>query len=81
MVTRSRYGGPLAAGVTPGYADNCIGLEYTADEVEFMMAIERFEREHHKPWPDCRDVLTVARALGYRRVAARRGLPRMKPHR
>ena len=36
------------------------------DEVEFMMAMERFKREYHRPHPTCRDILAVARSLGYR---------------
>lgn len=61
--------------VTGGYSAECVGSDFSDDEREFMLAMERFEREHHKPFPDCRDVLAVAKALGYRKVAARSELP------
>ena len=41
---------------------------YTSDELEFALAMDKFKRQAGKPFPDCRDVLLVARALGYRRV-------------
>ncbi len=41
--------------------------DYDADELEFMVAMERFMREHAKPYPDARDVLAVIRSLGYER--------------
>jgi hypothetical protein len=44
------------------------GAALTADEVEFGRAMERFQRQSGKPFPDCADVLLVIRGLGYRRV-------------
>lgn len=43
------------------------GSEYTADEVEFMMAMDRYKREKGKPFPNWAEVLEVAKALGYRK--------------
>lgn len=50
-------------GTDPRTAD----VTYAADEVEFMCAMERFKRRFGRE-PTCRDVLAVARALGYRKV-------------
>lgn len=44
---------------------NDVGTRFTPAEIEFMMAMERYTREHDKPFPDCRDVLIVAKSLGY----------------
>lgn len=41
---------------------------YTSEELEFMKAMELYMRRNRRPFPDCRDVLLVARALGYRQV-------------
>lgn len=41
---------------------------YTADEIEFMNAVEAFKRRWGVLAPTCRDVLAVARELGYVRV-------------
>jgi hypothetical protein len=43
---------------------------YSDDEREFMLAMERYKREWKCPYPTAADVLTVARELGYRLVAA-----------
>lgn len=43
------------------------GGDYTAEEVEFMLAMDRYKRDHRRPWPDCRDVLLVLKSLGYER--------------
>lgn len=47
-----------------------MGGDYTDEEREFMCAMDRFKRDNRKPYPDCRDVLQVARSLGYRKVEA-----------
>lgn len=41
---------------------------YSDAEREFMVAMERFKRDRRRPYPDARDVLAVAHALGYRKV-------------
>ena len=46
---------------------------YTADEIEFMFAMQKFKDNNRKPYPDCRDILGVLRALGYRKVAESSG--------
>jgi hypothetical protein len=49
------------------------GSEYTDEEREFMMAVDRYKRERQRPHPSWREILAVARSLGYRRVAEAAG--------
>jgi hypothetical protein len=51
---------------------NC-GSEYTAEELEFLKAIDRYKRERQRPHPSWREILAVARSLGYRKVAEAAG--------
>jgi hypothetical protein len=44
-------------------------VTYTPAEVEFMTAMERYRREHHRPYPTCSEVLAVLESLGYRKGA------------
>jgi hypothetical protein len=46
-----------------------VGCDYTDDEREFLMAVERYKRRHRRPFPTWREVLHVAHCLGYRKVA------------
>lgn len=46
---------------------NDVGSTFTEDEVEFMMTMERYIREHRQPFPDARGVLAVAKALGWKK--------------
>lgn len=54
--------------------------QYTADELEFMQAMERFQREAHRPFPTLCEYLAVLRSLGYQKVAPPRAprAPRRK---
>lgn len=49
--------------------------DYTADEVEFMKAIDLYKRLNNRPFPTWSEVLEVIRALGYRKVAEPTLLP------
>lgn len=40
---------------------------YTADEVEFMMALDKYKRDNRRPFPTCSEVLRVLVSLGYRK--------------
>lgn len=42
-------------------------LEYSQEEVDFMMAMERYKRENRRINPTFAEVLAVARSLGYRK--------------
>ena len=41
------------------------GSEYTADEVEFMLAMDRYKRHNRRPFPTWQEVYGVFRSLGY----------------
>lgn len=43
------------------------GSQFTADEVEFMMAMDRYKREHRRPYPTWKEVYDVFKSLGYRK--------------
>ncbi|MCG8584605.1 MAG: hypothetical protein MI757_07835 [Pirellulales bacterium] len=42
--------------------------DYSADEIEFMHAIDHFKRTTGQSFPGCQDVLEVIKKLGYRKV-------------
>ncbi len=39
--------------------------DYSADEVEFMNALEKYKRTNGRMFPTCSEVLEVIRSLGY----------------
>jgi hypothetical protein len=43
--------------------------EMNDEQFEFIMAIEEYKRVNHKPFPSYTEILEIAKALGYRRVA------------
>jgi hypothetical protein len=43
--------------------------DYDTEEIEFMKAIEDYKRDFCRPFPTWSEVLEVAKALGYRKVA------------
>ena len=47
-----------------------LGADYTAEEFEFLQAMDRYKRENRRPYPTWREVLEVVHALGYRKIAA-----------
>ena len=50
-----------------GCDENYPGCDYTADETEFLMAIDRYKRLRRRPHPTWREVLNVLRQLGWRK--------------
>ena len=44
--------------------------DYSADEIEFMNALELYKRENGRPFPTCSEVLEVIRGLGYQKPIA-----------
>lgn len=42
--------------------------DFTPDEVEFMMAMDKYKREKRRPYPTWHEVLAVLKSLGYRKV-------------
>ncbi len=43
--------------------------EMTDEQFDFLMAIDRYKKENQRPFPTWTEVLEVAKALGYRKVA------------
>lgn len=43
--------------------------DYGDDEIEFMKAIDEYKRDFARPFPTWSEVLEIAKALGYRKVA------------
>ena len=66
------------------FTETCIhevhpGAGYTDDEVEFMMAMDRYKRVAQRPFPTWHEVLRVIRELGYRKPLKK--IPRApRPH-
>jgi hypothetical protein len=43
--------------------------DYSADEVEFMQALDQYKRSHRRMFPTCSEILEVLRELGYVKVS------------
>lgn len=52
------------------FEENHPGSDYTADECEFLRAIEAYQRKYGRRYPSWREVLAVLKSLGYRKVPA-----------
>lgn len=52
---------------THGMTTDFPGSELTEDEWRFGQAMERYKREHDRPFPTWLEVLNVAKDLGYRK--------------
>ncbi|MCZ2340416.1 MAG: hypothetical protein LC104_01310 [Bacteroidales bacterium] len=57
------------------YEENFPGSNISAEEMEFLRAIERYQRKYRRRYPSWREVLGVLRSLGYRKVAEPSPLP------
>ncbi len=44
------------------------------DQFEFIMAIDEYKRANKRPFPSYTEILEIAKALGYRKVAERQAL-------
>jgi hypothetical protein len=44
--------------------------DYSADEIEFMTALDEYKHKSGRMFPTCSEVLEVVRSLGYVRLAA-----------
>lgn len=51
------------------YEENFPGSNVSVEELEFLRAIERYQRKYRRRYPSWREVLGVLRSLGYRKVA------------
>jgi hypothetical protein len=59
---------PRRGGV--GCEENFPGSDYTDEEREFLIAMDRYKRLRRRPHPSWREVLDVLRALGWHRSPA-----------
>jgi hypothetical protein len=58
-------------GLIPDTDKKCYRYEsnqYDPDEVEFMLAMERYMRENRRPFLRWHEVMAVVQSLGYRKV-------------
>ena len=70
MIRQDRYSHTLVAGpASSRQVVNSMAGEYTDAEIEFMLAVDRYKREKHRPFPTCNEILAVVLALGYRKLA------------
>jgi len=51
-----------------GLAETHLGSDYSDEERDFILAMERYRRVRRRRFPSCREVLAVLKSLGYRRV-------------
>jgi hypothetical protein len=58
---------PSFSGIRP--AENFPGASYTPEELEFILAMERFKCQKRRLFPTWHEVLQVVLSLGYRKVA------------
>lgn len=45
--------------------------DYSADEIEFMQALERYKVSSGRKFPTCSEILEVLRSIGYEKIQAR----------
>ena len=50
-----------------GIEETWPGCDYSDDEREFIVAMDRFRHESKRRFPTCRDILAVIHELGYRK--------------
>lgn len=50
---------------TVGCGENFPGADYTADEEEFIFALDTFRRQTGRRYPTCTEILKVLKSLGY----------------
>ena len=61
-----------------GCQENSPGSDYSDDERDFLIAMERYKRENRRPFPTWSEVLEVLVSLGYRKVEPAGDLPGIK---
>lgn len=51
---------------------------YSDEELDFLRALQKYKTDNRRPCPTIREILAVARSLGYRKVTAAGPLPVFK---
>lgn len=41
---------------------------YSDEDFAWLMAVERYQREHNRRYPDNKEILALAKSMGYRKV-------------
>lgn len=49
-------------------------IDYSPEEIEFMMALQRYKEERRRPFPTTKEVLEILRSLGYHKTVECEGL-------
>ena len=75
-----RRGSPVPRFTEARYQENFPGAGFSAAEIEFMIAIERYKREACRPFPTWHEVLRVLKSLGYRKPRAKPERREPRPH-
>jgi hypothetical protein len=70
---KNREAALTGAGLPTGENPTTSEIDYGADELEFLKAVDRYKRERHRPHPTWREILKVLVSLGYRKVATNEG--------
>ncbi len=63
------------------YSSQFDGADMTDDDTEFLLAIAAYQKRFGRRYPTWREVLTVLRSLGYRKVAEPAALDQPRPPR
>ena len=50
---------------THGLSVKNVGADLSREEVEFALAMDRYKRDHSRPFPTWHEVLAVLKSLGY----------------
>lgn len=58
-----------------GVGEKHVGSNYSADEVEFLMAMDAYKTNRRRPFPTWGEVLKVLKSLGYRKVEESPAVP------
>lgn len=53
-----------------------VGAEYDVNEVEFLRALQAYQKANHRKFPAFTEVLTVLKSLGWRKTAEVGPLPK-----
>lgn len=56
-------------------ASSCVERTYSVDEWDFMTAIDKYKRDTGRRFPTWCEILAIAEALGWRRVAESQPIP------